>query len=58
MGLSKLSKLLAWASTNKAKSKKLNTKRKHVLCTIFNQSKTASFEPLFLSLNVLNVLST
>ena len=57
MGLSKLSKLLAWACTHKIKSKIVQTKQKHVLRTIFNQSKIAPLVTLFLSLNVLNVLS-
>ena len=37
------------------KLKKIQSKQKHALRIIFNQSKTSPSEPLFLSLNVLNV---
>ena len=47
--------IIAWASTHKTKLEKVQSKQKHALRIIFNQSKTASSEPLFLSLNVLNV---
>ena len=46
---------IAWASTHKTKLKKVQSKQKHALRIIFNQSKTSPSEPLFLSLNVLNV---
>ena len=46
---------IAWASTHKTKLKKVQSKQKHALCIIFNQSETSPSEPLFLSLNVLNV---
>ena len=46
---------IAWASTHKTKLKKVQSKQKHVLRIIFNQSKSSPSEPLFLSLNVLNV---
>ena len=45
---------LAWASTHKTKLKKVQSKQKHALRIIFNQSKTSPSEPLFLGLNVLN----
>ena len=41
--------------THKTKLKKVQSKEKHALRIIFSQSKTAPSEPLFLSLNVLNV---
>ena len=41
--------------THKTKLKKVQSKEKHALRIIFNQSKTAPSEPLFLNLNVLNV---
>ena len=41
--------------TYKTKLKKVQSKEKHTLRIIFNQSKTSPFEPPFLSLNVLNV---
>ena len=47
---------IAWAGTHKTKLKKVQSKQKHALRIIFNQSKTSPSEPLFLSLNVLNVL--
>ena len=43
------------ASTHKTKRKKVQSKQKQALRIIFNQTKTSSSEPLFLSLNVLNV---
>ena len=46
---------IAWASTHKTKLKKVQSKQKHALHIIFNQSKTSPSEPLFLSLKVLNV---
>ena len=46
---------IAWASTHKTKLKKVQSKQKHALHIIFNQSKTSPSEPLFFSLNVLNV---
>ena len=46
---------IAWASTHKTKLKKVQSKQKHALHIIFNQSKTLSSEPLFLSLYVLIV---
>ena len=46
---------IAWASTHKTKRKNVQSKQKHALRIIFNQSKTSPSEPLFLSLNVLNV---
>ena len=46
---------IAWASTHKSKLKKFQSKQKHALRIIFNQSKTSPSEPRFLSLNVLNV---
>ena len=46
---------IAWASTHKIKLKKAQSKQKNALHIIFSQSKTAPSEPLFLSLNVLNV---
>ena len=46
---------IAWASTHKTKLKKVQSKQKHALCIIFNQPKTSPSEPLFLSLNVLNL---
>ena len=49
---------IAWASTHKTKLKKVQSKQKHALRIIFNQSKTSPSEPLFLSLNVLNVLTS
>ena len=45
----------AGASANKTKLKKVQSKQKDALRMIFNQSKSTSYEPLFLSLNVLNV---
>ena len=45
---------IAWASTHKTKLKKVQSKQKHALRIIFNQSKTSPSEPLFLSLNVVN----
>ena len=46
---------IAWACTHKTRLKKLQSKQKHALRIIFNQSKTSPSESLFLSLNVLNV---
>ena len=46
---------IAWASTHKTKLEKVQSKQKHALRIIFNQSKTSLSEPLSLSLNVLNV---
>ena len=46
---------IAWASTHKTKLKNVQSKQKHALRIIFNQSKTSPSEPLFLSLNILNV---
>ena len=46
---------IAWTITHKNKLKKVQSKQKHALRTTFNQSKTSSSEPLFLSLNVLIV---
>ena len=46
---------IAWASIRKTKLKKFQSKQKHALRIIFNQSKTSPSEPRFLSLNVLNV---
>ena len=46
---------IAWACTHKTKLKKLQSKQKHALRIIFNQSKTLPSKSLFLSLNVLNV---
>ena len=46
---------IAWASTHKTKLKNVQSKQKHTLRIIFNQSKTSPSGPLFLSLNVLNV---
>ena len=46
---------IAWSSTHKTKLKKVQSKQRHALRIIFNQSKTSPSEPLFLSLNVLNV---
>ena len=40
---------IAWASTNKTKLKRVQSKQKYALCIIFNQCKTSPFEPLFLS---------
>ena len=37
------------------KLKKIQSKQEHALRIIFNQSKTSPCEPIFLSLNVLNV---
>ena len=45
---------IAWASTHKTKLKKVQSKQKHALRIIFNQSKISPSEPLFLGLNVLN----
>ena len=47
--------MFVWASTHKTKLKKVQSKQKHALRIIFNQSKTSPSEPLFLNLNVLNV---
>ena len=47
--------IIAWASTHKTGLKKVQSKQKHALRIMFNQSKTSPSEPLFLSLNVLNV---
>ena len=44
-----------WPSTHKSKLKKVQSKQKHALRIMFNQFKTSSSEPLFLSLNVFNV---
>ena len=49
---------IAWASTHKTKPKKFQSKQKHALRIIFNQLKTLPSETLFLSLNVLNVLTS
>ena len=46
---------MVWASTHKTKRKKVQIKQKCALRTIFNEFKTSSTEPLFLSLNVQNV---
>ena len=46
---------ITWARTHKTKLRKVQSKQKHALRIIFNQSKTSPSEPLFLSLNVLNV---
>ena len=46
---------IAWASTHKTKLKKVQSKQKHALRIIFNQSKTSPSKPLFLSFNVLNI---
>ena len=46
---------IAWARTHKTKLKKAQSKQKHVLRIIFNQSKTLPSEPIFLNLNVLNI---
>ena len=46
---------MAWASTNKTKLKNVQSKQKDALRIMFNLSKTSPSEPLFLSLNVLNV---
>ena len=46
---------IAWASTYKTKLKKVQSKQKHALSIIFHQSKTSPSEPLFPSLNALNV---
>ena len=43
---------IAWASTHKTKLKKVQSKQKHALRIIFNQSKTSPSEPLFFNLNV------
>ena len=43
------------ASTHKIKLKKFQSKQKHARRIIFNKSKTSPSEPLFLSLNVLNI---
>ena len=43
------------ASTHKTKPEKVQSTQKNALRIIFNQSKTSPSEPLFLSLNVLNV---
>ena len=40
---------IAWASTNKTKLKRVQSKQKYALCIIFNQCKTSPSEPLFLS---------
>ena len=49
---------IAWASTHKPKLKKVQSKQKHALRIILNQLKTLPSETLFLSLNVLNVLTS
>ena len=49
---------IAWASTHKTKLKKVQSKQKHALRIMFNQLKTLPSETLFLSLNVLNVLTS
>ena len=46
---------ITWASTHKIKLKKFQSKQKHARRIIFNKSKTSPSEPLFLSLNVLNI---
>ena len=46
---------MVWASTHKTKRKKVQSKQKCAVRTIFNEFKTSSTEPLFLSLNVQNV---
>ena len=46
---------MLWVSVHKTKLKKVQNKQKHALRTILNQFKTLPSEPLFLSLNVLNV---
>ena len=46
---------IAWASTHKTKLKKVQSKRKHPLRIIFNQSKTSPPGHLFLNLNVESV---
>ena len=46
---------IAWVSAHKTKLKKVQSKQKHAFRIIFNQSKTSPSEPLFLSINVLNV---
>ena len=46
---------IAWASAYKTKLKKVQSKQKHALSIIFHQSKTSPYEPLFPSLNALNV---
>ena len=46
---------IAWASTHKMKLEEVQSKQKHALRLIINQSKTSPSEPLFLSSNVLNV---
>ena len=47
--------MFAWASTHKTKLKKVQSKQKHALRIIFNQSKTSPSEPLLPNFNVLNV---
>ena len=46
---------MLWVSVHKTKLKKVQNKQKHALRTILNPFKTLPSEPLFLSLNVLNV---
>ena len=42
---------LAWARTFQTKLKKAQSKEKHTLCKMFNQSKTSPSETLFLNVN-------
>ena len=44
-----------WASTNKAKLKKLFEKQKQAVCIIFNQDRFIYARPLLKTLNALNV---
>ena len=46
---------IALAGTHKTKLKKVQSKQKHAIRIMFNQSKTSPSEPLFVRLNVLNV---
>ena len=46
---------MPWASTHKSKLKKVQSKQRHALRRILNQSKTSPSKPIFLDLNILNV---
>ena len=48
---------IAWASTHQTKLKKVQSKQKHALHIMFNQSKTSLSEPLFLSIKCTECLS-
>ena len=46
---------IAWASTQKTKLKIINIKQKHAIRIIFNEDRLCHSQPLFKTLNALNV---